>query len=127
MSEVTIQPLAPPAPPPEPKVRSNVAPSDEADGNTDESPDQGDDDRSPPPTVDTSKDGSSAVTDTVAEVQVDAHLKLRVRLDEPSGRYVYQSVDPVSGEVKRQYPPEEALRAIARLHDIAGLAVDKKF
>lgn len=122
MSEVTIQPLAPPAPPPEPKERPNVASSKEAKGNTDEPPDQGGEDPPPSPTVDTSKTDSS----TVVEVEVDARLKLRVQLDEPSGRYVYQSIDPESGEVKRQFPMEEALRAIARLRDIAGLAVDKK-
>lgn len=126
MSEVNIQPLASPAPPPEPKVRPNVAPSEEADGNTDEPPEKGGDDQSPSPTVDTSEKDSSTVANAVAEVQVDAHLKLRVRLDEPSGRYVYQSVDPESGEVMRQFPPDEALRAIARLHNIAGLTVDKK-
>ena len=123
MSEFTIQPLAPPAPPPEPKARPNVASSEEAHENTDQPPDhQGGGAESPPPKVDTSKKGSP----TVVEVEVDARLKLRVQLDEPSGRYVYQSIDPQSGEVKRQFPMEEALRAIARLHDIAGLALDKK-
>ncbi len=123
MSEVTIQPLAPPpVPPPDPKERPTVAPSEEAQANTDKSPDHGGDDRLPSPTADAGKDRSS----TIVEVEVNARLKLRVQLDEPSGRYVYQSIDPQTGEVKRQFPMEEALRAIARMHDIAGLAVDKK-
>lgn len=123
MSEGTIQPLAPPpVPPPEPKERPTIAPSDEAQTNSDKSPDHGGNDRFPSPTADTDKDRSS----TIVEVEVNARLKLRVQLDEPSGRYVYQSIDPQSGEVKRQFPMEEALRAIARMHDIAGLAVDKK-
>jgi uncharacterized FlaG/YvyC family protein len=68
--------------------------------------------------------GASGIQGPV-EIQVNEQLKLRVQLDEPTGRFVYLGVDPQSGEVKRQFPPEEALRAIARLRDIAGLAVDK--
>ncbi len=54
------------------------------------------------------------------------NVKLHVRFDAPSARYVYLTVDSSSGEVERQYPPQEALRRIARMRQIAGLALDKK-
>lgn len=60
------------------------------------------------------------------EFEVNAELKLRVRFDEPTGRFVYMGVNAESGEVERQYPPEEALRMIARMHEIAGLTFDEK-
>ena len=60
------------------------------------------------------------------EFEVSSQLKLRVRFDEPTGRFVYMGVNAESGEVERQYPPEEALRMIARMHEIAGLTFDEK-
>ncbi len=60
------------------------------------------------------------------EFEVSSELKLRVRFDEPAGRFVYMGVNVESGEVERQYPPEEALRMIARIREIAGLTLDEK-
>jgi uncharacterized FlaG/YvyC family protein len=60
------------------------------------------------------------------EFEVSSELKLRVRFDEPTGRFVYMGVNVESGEIERQYPPEEALRMIARMHEIAGLTLDEK-
>ncbi len=54
------------------------------------------------------------------------NVKLRVRFDAPSARYVYLTVDSSSGEVEGQYPAQESLRRIARMRQIAGLALDKK-
>ncbi len=60
------------------------------------------------------------------EFEVNSELKLQVRFDEPTGRFVYMGVNVESGEIERQYPPEEALRMISRMHEIAGLTFDEK-
>lgn len=44
-----------------------------------------------------------------------ATTRLRISQDEKMGVFVYQSVDPSSGEVKAQYPSEERLRELAFL------------
>ncbi len=59
------------------------------------------------------------------DIRIAPEIKLRVRLDEASGRFVYLAINAESGEVERQYPTDEALRMIARIRKIAGLTVDK--
>lgn len=51
---------------------------------------------------------------------------LKIDLDELSGRFIYQSVDNESGEVIRQFPPEELLRLLSIVRDAEGLAVDEQ-
>lgn len=60
------------------------------------------------------------------EFEVGAELKLRVRFDEPTGRFVYMGVNAKSGEVERQYPPDQALRMIARMREIVGQKLDQE-
>ena len=52
--------------------------------------------------------------------------RLRVFKDDDSGRFVYQSVNSRTGEVVRQFPPEEILKLVARLRDVAGIVVDDR-
>ena len=47
-----------------------------------------------------------------------ATTRLRINQDEKMGVFVYQSVDPSSGEVKAQYPSEERLRELAYLAEL---------
>ena len=60
------------------------------------------------------------------EFDVGEELKLRVRFDEAAGRFVYMGVNAESGEVERQYPAEEALQMIARMHDMVGQRFDQE-
>jgi len=50
---------------------------------------------------------------------------IRVSRDEESGRFVYRSVDIASGEVIRQFPPEEILRLVRAVREAAGLVLDE--
>lgn len=50
---------------------------------------------------------------------------IRVSRDEESGRFVYKSVDIASGEVVRQFPPEEMLRLVRAVREVAGLILDE--
>ena len=49
---------------------------------------------------------------------------LKISQDEASGRFVYKTVDDKTGEVVRQFPPEEILNFISRFREAAGLLVD---
>ena len=51
--------------------------------------------------------------------------ELEIVLDEETDRFIYQSVDPASGEVLRQFPPEEILQAVRTIRDLEGLIVDE--
>jgi|GEM_PF-756169 len=56
--------------------------------------------------------------------QTGQETKLRINRDEETGRFVYQSIDPVSGEVVGQFPPETILEIISHFRDPEGLIVD---
>lgn len=82
-----------------------------------------------------SKDsGLSATLERVAQVLDDfvpggdgddeVSTSLKISQDSDSGRFVYKSVDDETGEVVRQFPPEEILNFISRFRDAAGLLVD---
>ena len=51
-------------------------------------------------------------------------LRLRIDFDRAAGRFVYFGVNPNTGEVVRQFPPEAMLRQLAFVRQLAGLAVD---
>ena len=54
------------------------------------------------------------------------NTSLQIELDELSGRFIFQSIDNESGEVVRQFPPEELLRLLSIVRDAEGLAVDEQ-
>jgi hypothetical protein len=60
------------------------------------------------------------------EAFADARGKLSIRYDEPTGRFVYRELDPQTGEVLREFPPEEVLERLARLKSFAGANLDRK-
>ena len=53
-------------------------------------------------------------------------LRLSISFEKSIGRFVYRGVDRETGEVVREYPPEEVIERIAHLREIAGIAVDRK-
>lgn len=55
-----------------------------------------------------------------------SNTSLSIELDELSGRFIYQSIDNESGEVVRQFPPEELLRLLSIVRDAEGIAVDEQ-
>lgn len=82
------------------------------------------------------KQGLSAVENQVDEEQktaelneltqklnqrLDPSLNLRFLQDEETGLDFFQIVDKQSGEVVRQYPPEELIEATADLREVSGL------
>ncbi|PHS22873.1 MAG: hypothetical protein COA85_10695 [Robiginitomaculum sp.] len=76
---------------------------------------------------------SKDVTDTLLSNKLSTPLSLNqinthlvIEKDESTGGYVYKSIDRETGEIIKQYPREEVLRAIAIASDAEGLIVDTK-
>ena len=52
------------------------------------------------------------------------NTKLSINRDDTTGVFVYRSVDRESGEVVRQFPPEDILNYIVSVRKAEGLIVD---
>lgn len=50
--------------------------------------------------------------------------RLRIELNEESGRFIIQSINEETGEVISQFPPKEVIAVIKYFREIEGLAVD---
>ncbi len=53
-------------------------------------------------------------------------VRLSISYDEGTGRFIYRGLDPSTGEVVRQYPPDELLERAARLRELRGVAIDRE-
>ena len=53
-------------------------------------------------------------------------LRLSISFEKSIGRFVYRGVDRETGEVVREYPPEEVIERIAHLREIAGITIDRR-
>lgn len=54
-----------------------------------------------------------------------ADTRLRITQDSDTGLFIYQSVNPVSGEIVSQYPSEDVMKFISYFRDQEGIVVDK--
>ncbi len=50
--------------------------------------------------------------------------RLQIDHDEETGRFIYKSVDKISGETVRQFPPEYMLKVLELHRNAAGLVMD---
>ena len=53
-------------------------------------------------------------------------LRLSISYEKSIGRFVYRGVDRKTGEVVREYPPEEVIKRIAHLREIAGITINRR-
>ena len=53
-------------------------------------------------------------------------LRLSISFEQSIGRFVYRGVNRETGEVVREYPPEEVIKRIAHLREIAGITIDRR-
>jgi flagellar protein FlaG len=67
---------------------------------------------------------AAALSDFIPEEEVIENSSLRIEQDENTGRFIYQSIDNVSGEVLRQFPPEQILEFLSFFRDPEGIVVD---
>jgi len=52
--------------------------------------------------------------------------KLQVSQDEDSGTFIYRSVNPDTGEVIKQWPPEQLLNLREALRELEGMLFDQQ-
>jgi flagellar protein FlaG len=52
--------------------------------------------------------------------------RLQIEQDRDTGTFIYRSVDPETGEILRQWPPEQLLKLRESLTEIEGLLFDKQ-
>ena len=67
---------------------------------------------------------AEAISEFIPDTEAFANTTLRIEQDEASGRFVYQSIDNASGEVLRQFPPEQILEFLAFYREPEGIVVD---
>ena len=65
----------------------------------------------------------------VGEVQSyleNLNIELNFKVDDQSGEFVVQVLNPESGEIIRQIPPEDLLELRGKLKELRGILFDKK-
>ena len=55
-----------------------------------------------------------------------SNSKLQIEQDRETGTFIYRSVDPETGEVLRQWPPEQLLNLREHLSEVEGILFDKE-
>jgi len=123
-----LQPVEPAAPVARRPAQHAAAPEDET--ATDRATAAAPDGRAP-------QAGHTTSTDNSLEKKLEAVLKevlgddfssrrLSIAQDETTGRFVYRVIDVNTGEVIRQYPPDEILKIVAQIQQASGLVLDEK-
>lgn len=73
------------------------------------------------------EDLSKAVADIQQRLDaIGGNLAIGFSMDEPSKSIIVRVTERKSGEVVKQFPPEEVLKLRAKLEDVIGLLFDKK-
>jgi len=62
----------------------------------------------------------------IPDVNALPNTKLRINKHDETGHFVYQSIDNDSGEVVRQFPPEDLLEFLAFYQELRGKVVDEE-
>ena len=66
-----------------------------------------------------------AAVEKLIKKSLPSNSRLQVVQDEKSGTFIYRSIDPDTGEVVAQWPPEQLLKMRDYLAELSGLIVDK--
>lgn len=67
---------------------------------------------------------AEALEEFIPEFEQVPNTRLRIDKDDDTGRFVYYSVDDESGEVIRQFPPENILKFLSYYRGLEGLLLD---
>ena len=70
------------------------------------------------------KELEAAINDRLARL-LRSNIRMSIDRDQDSGRFVYKSVNKVTGELDRQWPAETVLRMLAFFRELDGLLYDK--
>ena len=66
-----------------------------------------------------------AAIDKLIKKGLPSNSKLQIEQDKESGTFIYRSVDPDTGEVIKQWPPEQLVKLREYLHQMEGMLLDK--
>jgi len=84
----------------------------------------------PNPATDLSRDQRIEVLQAAIEKLIrkslPANSKLQIEQDKETGTFIYRSVDPETGEVLQQWPPEQLLELRQHLTEVEGMLFDKE-
>ncbi len=67
-----------------------------------------------------------AAIEKLIKKSLPSNSKLQIDRDKETGTYIYRAVDPETGEVISQYPPEQIVKLRDYLAEMEGMLVDKK-
>jgi uncharacterized FlaG/YvyC family protein len=67
-----------------------------------------------------------AAVEKLIRRSMPSNSKLQIEQDRETGTFIYRSVDPETGKVLRQWPPEQLLEMRAHLSDLEGMLFDKE-
>src|SRR5262245_3690964 len=84
----------------------------------------------PNPATQLTRDQRVEVLESAVEKLIRRSLpsnsKLQIEQDKETGTFIYRSVDPETGEVLRQWPPEQLLELRQYLTEVEGMLFDKE-
>jgi flagellar protein FlaG len=67
-----------------------------------------------------------AAVEKLIKKSLPTNSRLQIVQDKETGEYIYRSIDPSTGEVIRQWPPEQLLALREDLRTMEGLLIDKQ-
>lgn len=67
-----------------------------------------------------------AAVEKLIRRSLPSNSKLQIEHDKETGTFIYRSVDPETGEVLRQWPPEQLLKLREHLAEMQGMLFDKE-
>ena len=67
-----------------------------------------------------------AAVEKLIRRSMPSNTRLQIDQDKTTGTFIYRSIDTSTGEVIRQWPPEELLKLRDAMKDMEGMLVDHK-
>jgi flagellar protein FlaG len=71
-------------------------------------------------------EGLQSAVEKLIKKSLPPNSRLLIVQDKTTGAYIYQSVDPETGEVINQYPPEQLVKMHDYLATMSGMIIDTK-
>jgi uncharacterized FlaG/YvyC family protein len=67
-----------------------------------------------------------AAVEKLIKKSLPGNTKLQIEHDKKTGTFIYRSIDRETGEIVRQWPPEELVKLREYLKEMEGLLVDRQ-
>jgi flagellar protein FlaG len=65
-----------------------------------------------------------AAVENLIKKSLPGNSKLQIEQDKETGTFIYRSIDPETGKIIRQWPPEDLLKLRQYLKEMEGMLVD---